>query len=81
MGYLAKKKVKGIMYLYWATESHGERHDEYLGREDDPQAREKANRLQQEALQRRYEKLKEKAAPLGLTFKYPSHGATGQGPP
>ena len=69
MGYLAKKTVKGIPYLYWATESHGKRHDEYLGREDDPDVRAKAARLQEQELQARYEKLKEKAAPLGLTFK------------
>lgn len=81
MGSLARKTVKGIVYLYWTTQSHGQRHDEYLGRADNPQVQERVAQLQEQELQRRYEALKEKAAPLGLTFKYSSHGAQGRSSP
>ena len=69
MGYLAKRTVKGIAYLYWSTQTHGQRHDEYLGRADDPNAREKAKALIQEERERRDDALNQKLKPFGLTFK------------
>ncbi len=69
MGSLVKKTVKGIAYLYWATHDHGVRHDEYLGRADDPKTQAKARSLKEADLQERYEALKREAQPLGLTFK------------
>ena len=81
MGSLARKTVKGTVYLYWTTKSHGQRHDEYIGRADDPEVQRKVTELQERELQKRYEALKEKAAPLGLTFKYSSHGAPARSRP
>lgn len=75
MGSIVKKKVKGKVYLYWSHYVNGARVDDYIGPEENAEARAEAERLEKEEIKRRYEQLKKKARAKGVILIYRLHGA------